>query len=243
MKNRTYGPANVRSASFDADANTVDVVWSTGSDVIREDYNGFFIERLSMQPSAVRLDRLNNGAPFLDTHSSESLSNVIGSVVPGSAKIEDGRGVATIKLSSANCDSDIVQKIKDGVIRNISVGYLIYKSVRDEGQSGGLDVVTATDWEPLEVSAVPIPADPNAQIRSAIPRRAKRRSRAQSAAAYARSLLGQRSQSAASARGAAEARTVLGSVGRMKPVDKVGKIDRREVERGAAEARKLLRRA
>ena len=42
------------------------------------------------------------------------------------------------------------------------------------------------------------------------------------------------------AKGASEARAVLGSIGRMSPVGKVGKINKREVESGAHEARKLL---
>ena len=47
MKNRNYGPAKIRSASFDADP-TIDIVWSTGSDVLREDFDGPFVERLLM---------------------------------------------------------------------------------------------------------------------------------------------------------------------------------------------------
>jgi hypothetical protein len=50
---------------------------------------------------------------------------VIGVVVNGSAKIENGKGLATIKLSSA-VRLRHGSKIRDGIIRNISVGYLAH---------------------------------------------------------------------------------------------------------------------
>lgn len=161
--------ASVRPESFDAKANTVEIVWSTGASVRRfswwdgEEYD----EVLSMEPGAVRLDRLNAGAPFVDTHATYCLDNVIGSVVPGTAKIEDGRGIATILLSAAPGVADTVQKIREGVIRNISVGYWLHKVVKTEADDGTVARHDVVDWEPLEISAVPVPADAGSQIRSA----------------------------------------------------------------------------
>ncbi|MBP2505425.1 HK97 family phage prohead protease [Methylobacterium sp. PvP109] len=161
--------ASVRPESFDAKANTVEIVWSTGSSVRRyswwdgEEYD----EVLSMEPGAVRLDRLNAGAAFVDTHATHCLDNVIGAVVPGTAKIEDGRGIATILLSAAPGVADTVQKIREGVIRNISVGYWLHKVVKTEADDGSVARHDVVDWEPLEISAVPVPADAGSQIRSA----------------------------------------------------------------------------
>lgn len=161
--------ASVRPESFDAKANTVEIVWSTGASVRRfswwdgEEYD----EVLSMEPGAVRLDRLNAGAAFVDTHATHCLDNVIGAVVPGTAKIEDGRGIATILLSAAPGVADTVQKIREGVIRNISVGYWLHKVVKTEADDGTVARHDVVDWEPLEISAVPVPADAGSQIRSA----------------------------------------------------------------------------
>ena len=136
------------------------------------------------------------------------------------------------------------------MIKNLSVGYWIHSSVRTDGEDGGPDIVEVRDWEPLEISAVPIPADPGAQIRSANRNRPRdRQSPAQRAAAYARGLLTQSTQSAAQARGAAEARRALGNVGKISNVpgvDKVGhrataEFHRLDMEAGAREARRLLR--
>jgi hypothetical protein len=241
-RNTTYSAAKIRSASFDADANTIEVVWSTGADVVRDDYDGQYVERLLMGEGNVRLGRLNSGAPLLDSHRSDGLANVIGKVVEGSAKIEDGRGTATVLLSSASADADAILKIRDGVIKNISVGYWIHKSNRIEGDKGQFAVTEVTDWEPMEISAVPIGADAGAQIRSANSRLRPRarQTPAQRAASYTHNLLTQSTQTRGQAHGAAEARKALGTIGRMETVAKVGKIDKRDVDKGAREARKLL---
>lgn len=161
--------ANLRAASFDEADNTVEVIWTTGAGVRRYSYREecYYQEILEVTPSAVRLDRLNAGAPFLNTHADDTLAMVIGSVVRGSATVSAGRGFAKIKLSRAAADSDIVDKIKDGIIRNISVGYAIHKVVRSIGAEGGDETWRVVDWEPLEISAVPVPADAGAQIRTA----------------------------------------------------------------------------
>lgn len=88
-------------------------------------------------------------------------------MVPGTAKIEGGRGVATVLLSKARGVADTVQKILEGVIRNISVGYWLHKVVKTEADDGSVARHDVVDWEPLEISAVPVPADAGSQIRSA----------------------------------------------------------------------------
>jgi hypothetical protein len=156
--------------SYNEAENTIDVVWAAGAKVRRYSWRdgAYYDESLVMKPEAVRLDRLNAGAPLLDSHNSWSLSSVIGSVVPGTAKIERGKGYATVKLSRAPEDAATVGKIRDGIIRNISVGYISHRIEKTEpGEEGGVADWRVIDWEPMEISAVPIPADPDAQVRSA----------------------------------------------------------------------------
>lgn len=159
--------AEVRAASFDEADNTVEVIWTTGAPVRRYSYREgvYYQEILDVTPQAVRLERLNAGAPLLNTHSDWSLEDVIGSVVPGSARIEDGKGYARIKLSASPEDAGIIMKIKDGIIRNISVGYAIHKVEKTVMADGGDEEWRVVDWEPMEISAVPIPADAGSQVR------------------------------------------------------------------------------
>lgn len=160
--------AEVRAESFDEADNTIEVVWTTGAAVRRYDWRHgrYYQEILEVTPKAVRLDRLNAGAPFLDTHDDWNLATVLGAVVPGSARIDGGKGYAKVKLSRSEADRAAVEKIKDGIIRNISVGYAIHKVIKTDADGDGADDEwRVVDWEPLEISAVPVPADAGSQIR------------------------------------------------------------------------------
>lgn len=159
--------ADVRPSSFREDDNSIEVCWSVGAAGLRFDWydGGYYTEQLSMEPGHVRLDRLNAGASVLDSHSSYRLSSVIGSIVPGSVRIEDGQGLARIRLATTPDCADIVAKIKDGHIRSLSVGYNVYEFVRTE-REGEHPHMLATDWEPVEVSFVSVPFDPDAQVRA-----------------------------------------------------------------------------
>ncbi|MBN6823996.1 HK97 family phage prohead protease [Methylobacterium organophilum] len=160
--------ARLRAASFDADAYTIEVVWTTGARAPMYDaWTGEgFLEELSLKTGHVRLERLNAGAPFIDAHDSTECARVVGSVVRGTARCEGGKGICTVQLSRARDVADIVTKIREGVIRNVSVGYWVHRH-EDLPDDGDQQVKLAVDWEPLEISAVPVPADAGAQIRSA----------------------------------------------------------------------------
>lgn len=158
--------AQLRATSFNPEDNTIEVVWTTGAKVRRVSWlDGVYDEVLEVTTEAVRLDRLNAGASFLNSHSAYDLGDVIGSVVPGSARIARGQGIARVLLSDAPSDSDLIAKIRSGVIKNISVGYRVHEVVKAE-RDGDVPLHTVTNWEPLEISAVPIPADPGAQVRA-----------------------------------------------------------------------------
>ncbi|OBS51629.1 hypothetical protein A8B73_15575 [Methylosinus sp. 3S-1] len=156
--------ASLRAQSFDKSTNTIEVIWTTGATVTKRGRDGYYDEELIVSANAVRLARLNAGASFLDTHRDGSVSSIIGSVIPGSARIADGRGLAKIALSPAPSDADTVLKIKEGVIRNISVGYAIHR-VEIVERDGAMPIYSVVDWEPFELSAVAVPADPGAQVR------------------------------------------------------------------------------
>ena len=164
--------AQLRAASYEEKDNSIGVVWSTGAPVRRRGPSGYYDETLDMSPGAVNLSRLNSGAPFLNAHADRSLSDVIGSVIPGSARILNGQGVARIKLSTAPGDADHISKIRDGVVRNISIGYEIHK-IEIVERDGDVPIYRATSWTPLEISAVPIPADAGAGIVQARSKSAK----------------------------------------------------------------------
>ncbi|MBP0439547.1 prohead protease/major capsid protein fusion protein [Tianweitania sediminis] len=166
---RLYAPEFRRSAeigSFNPADNSVEVLWTTGAAVRRQNWvtGRYYNEILEVTPEAVDLARLNAGAPLLAGHDTD-LRAVIGSVVPGSAVIRNGKGYARVGLSAAAGDADLVAKIRTGIIRNVSVGYRLIKVVVTE-QADDDDEWRVVSWEPFEISAVAVGADPGAHFRS-----------------------------------------------------------------------------
>ena len=112
-----------------------------------------------MAPEPVRLERLNAGAPFLKVHEAHDLDAVIGSVVPGSARIENGQGIARIRLSERDAVGDIWRDIEAGHIRAVSIGYQVHRFEISK-PDGQRELWRAVDWTPFEISAVPVGATP-----------------------------------------------------------------------------------
>lgn len=155
-------------ASYNADDRTAELIFSTGAPVERFDWmtGQRYIEKLSMEPAHIKLDRLNSGAPLLDSHSSWSVTDQLGAVVPGTARVEKGKAIATVKFSSRESVAPILQDVREGIIRSVSVGYRVHRFEEQtpKGQNK-LPIRTATEWEPFEVSLVSMPADVHAKVR------------------------------------------------------------------------------
>lgn len=156
---------NFKPETFNEEDNTVEVIFSKGARILRMDWwtGEKYYEELSMKRSEVRLDRLNNGAAVLDNHDSwRGLESQIG--VVESAQIKNKEGIAKLRLTKRESKAGIIGDIRDGVIRNISVGYRVH-DFEEKTAEDGLRIFRATDWEPFEISPVTIPADPGAQVR------------------------------------------------------------------------------
>lgn len=152
------------ASSYNEEARTVDFVASTGARGLRRPYWGEdYYEELDISESAIRMDRLNNGAPFLNSHNQFNVSNVLGAVQR--SWVENGQLMIRVKFSQRDDVAPILQDIRDGVLPHVSVGYLVHKYEVTEKQ-GELDVKRATDWEPMEVSLVPIGFDDAATVRA-----------------------------------------------------------------------------
>ncbi|TXL70109.1 hypothetical protein FHP25_35905 [Vineibacter terrae] len=151
--------------TYNAQGRTIDVVWTTGARVPRMDWwsGKRYDEELSLERGHVRLDRLNNGAPVLDTHGRFELRDIIGVVQKASIDGKEGR--ATLRFSEREEVAPLIADIQAGIIRNISVGYIVhrYDITKVDGQR---ELWRATDWEPTEISFVPIGADAGAGTRA-----------------------------------------------------------------------------
>ena len=149
-------------------ARTADLVWTTGARVMRYDWmrDRTYLEELSLDPANVRMGRLQSGAPLLNAHNRWSLEDQIG-VVDGAA-LGDGEGTATVRFSSRADVEPIFQDVQDKIIRNVSAGYITHRveMLPPDDTSNGLPIYRAVDWEPMEISLVPIGADAGAGVRT-----------------------------------------------------------------------------
>lgn len=162
---RIHRAAELRAASIDAEARTVEVIWTTGARVLRGFFETFY-EELSLDPKHVRMDELASGsAPLLDSHNAFDTDGQIG--VVESARLENGRGVAMVRFVKNDERADrLWNKVTQGILRNVSVGYQVRKFEKVEGGDAQIPVFRAIDWEPREISMVPIGADRGAKVRS-----------------------------------------------------------------------------
>ncbi|GGC68134.1 hypothetical protein GCM10011504_52610 [Siccirubricoccus deserti] len=146
-------------------ARTVEVVWSTGARARNfVPPHGPIIEELDMRPEAVRMDALRSGrAPVLDTHRRAGTRDVLGRVI--AARLESGRGYATLQFSGADDVEPVWQRVADGTLQSVSVGYRVHRYEPRPDARTGQTIHRAVDWEPYEISIVPVPVDGLAVIR------------------------------------------------------------------------------
>jgi hypothetical protein len=155
-----------KPASIDKANRTAELVWSVGAPVLRVPWFGPpFMEELSMDPAHCNLDRLNGGAPLLNSHNRYSTQDVIG--VVEKAWIENGEGRAVVRFSKRDDVEPIWQDVCDGVLRNISIGYSVNKYEVTESPDQEVTTKRAVDYQPFEISIVPVGADAAAGFRSA----------------------------------------------------------------------------
>jgi len=157
-----YQAALVRAADADQpEEETRTFEFSFSSEMPVERWFGR--EVLSHADGAIDLSRLNDGAPLLWNHNPDQ---VIGVVERGWIDAAKQRGMVRARFSRSPFAAEKLADVRDGILRNVSVGYEILDAVpiREIGQDG----IIATRWQPLEVSIVSVPADPGVGLGRAI---------------------------------------------------------------------------
>ena len=148
----------------DSDNRTVELSFSSETPYGR----WFGDEILCHDEECINLERFNNGlGTALFNHDRDA---VVGHVEK--AWIEDNRGKALVRFDEDEQSDTIFQKVQSGTLQGVSVGYSIKRyevldekdSVSSNGRFKGPDTYVVTDWEPLEISIVSVPADPTVGV-------------------------------------------------------------------------------
>lgn len=124
-------------------------------------------EILCHDEECINLERFSNGlGTVLFNHDRDAVVGHIEKVW-----LEDNRGKALVRFDTDEQSETIFQKVQSGTLQGVSVGYAIYRYevLEDEdtkstnGRFNGPAYVV-TDWEPLEISIVSVPADPTVGV-------------------------------------------------------------------------------
>jgi len=150
LNDTQYRDFDVSNRDIDEERRTIELAFSSENPVFR----WYGIEILDHSKGSVRLGRMENGGDVLVDHDAADHVGVVESVSIDSDKI----GRATVRLGRSARADEIFNDVIDGIRSKISVGYRVYKEERTEIE-GGADEYLATDWEPIEISFVSIPAD------------------------------------------------------------------------------------
>ena len=132
-----------------------------------------WVEVLGMQDSEIDLTRLNDGAPVLANHdrfTSYGDTPLAGIGAVERAWVEGGRLMADLVISRREALGDLRQDITDGLVRNVSIGYIINERVLTKTTGDGQpNEYRVTSWMPFEVSPVDVPADASVGLGRALP--------------------------------------------------------------------------
>ena len=143
----------------DTDSRTVELSFSSETPYGR----WFGDEILCHDEECINLERFNNGlGTLLFNHDRDAVVGHIEKVW-----IEENRGKALARFDEDEQSDTIFQKVQSGTLQGVSVGYSIKRyevlddkdSVSSNGRFKGPDTYVVTDWEPLEISIVSVPAD------------------------------------------------------------------------------------
>ena len=145
--------------NVDTDSRIVELSFSSETPYGR----WFGDEILCHDEECINLERFNNGlGTLLFNHDRDAVVGHIEKVW-----VEDNRGKALVRFDKDEQSETIFQKVQSGTLQGVSVGYSIkhYEvldkkdSVSNNGRFKGPDTYVVTDWEPLEISIVSVPAD------------------------------------------------------------------------------------
>lgn len=150
--------ATMAPASFDPETRTVEAVIATTTPVARRDARGTYSEVLDFST----LDLTNAGnLRVLDSHRTASVRDPMGTVE--AVRVEGDKLIAKLRLSAADDVAPVLQRIADGTIRGVSIGYRVTRW--SEQSSGGSRTRRPMEWVLTEITLTSNPADPAATLR------------------------------------------------------------------------------
>ena len=148
---------------FEVNEETREITFSCASSLPYQRYDSendiVYNEILVIDENAVDLSRLNNSAPLLFNHDTDKLLGCV-----QKAWIVEDRVFVRVRFSKNDQFADrIFRDMIDGLIKNISIGYMVLQY--EDKKENGVNNRYVTKWMIYETSVVSIPADPQVGLR------------------------------------------------------------------------------
>ncbi len=154
---RMFRAAGISRADLDAEKRTLTLSFSSEEPVKRWGW----IEVLGHKRGEIDTSFIGSGrAPLLIDHDTrvESQIGVVESVT-----VSGGKARAVVRFGRSELADEILARVTDGELANVSVGYRTDRVVL-AGEADGIPTYRATAWTPYEISIVTVPADPSVGV-------------------------------------------------------------------------------
>lgn len=110
-------------------------------------------EVLGHNEGEIDFSRMRDGLVIQDTHWGDQIGII------RAPEVKDGKLGGVIEFGSGERSQEIARDAAKGIRRNMSVGYIVNKYVRDGVAEDGLPIFRVVNWTPYEASFVNVPAD------------------------------------------------------------------------------------
>jgi HK97 family phage major capsid protein len=152
---------SIAASDIDIPKRMLKLSFASEKPVQRWDWDGPYDEVLRVDESSADLARMNDGGALLSDHNRDKQVGVVEKAWVG----DDQKAHAIVRFANDEEGEKELQRAADGIRRNVSFAYKIkaFETKKAEG-SNKRDLVTATDWEVLEISLVSVPADPGVGV-------------------------------------------------------------------------------
>ncbi|WP_262265495.1 HK97 family phage prohead protease [Microvirga yunnanensis] len=161
-----------RSGSVDVAARTFEAVASTETPVRRYvDIEGMGYVQADeiLVTTGVDLSAVAGVIPLLDGHDASSTDAILGSIEGARTETVEGLGdvvILSCRIVEGVKGDEVLAKLASGALTAVSVGYRV-ANYDIETRDGQTPIARAVEWSLVELSLVPVGADPNARVRSA----------------------------------------------------------------------------
>ena len=145
-----YRNTKISTGDINEEARTVSLSFSSEAPIERY----FGTEILDHDKKSVDLKRLNDGGALLVDHDTRQQVGVIEISEVGKDRV----GRALVRFGKSQRAEEEFQDVLGGIRTKVSVGYRINRMVQEESDPEN-PIFRATNWEPMEISLVSVPAD------------------------------------------------------------------------------------